>query len=79
MGFLWRAVSIRLDPLYRPDLLSITGSKRSIPRPPRVTKAASEQGGVIALNPAVCLPALFVLGLVSVVACIAFAEGCARI
>jgi hypothetical protein len=36
-------------------------------------------GGVIALNLTVWLPALFVLGLVSMAACLAFAEGCARI
>jgi len=31
------------------------------------------------LNLAVWLPALFVLGVVSLLLCIAFAEGCARI
>ena len=35
--------------------------------------------GVIALNLAVWLPALFMLGVVSLLLCIAFAEGCARI
>jgi hypothetical protein len=35
--------------------------------------------GVMAMDLAVWLPAMFVLGLVSVAACVAFAEGCARI
>jgi hypothetical protein len=85
MDFLWTAVSIRLDPLYQPDLLS------SREATDRFRDCQSDQGsvgvpgdvgplgGVIALNLAVWLPALFVLGVVSVVACIVFAEGCARI
>jgi hypothetical protein len=33
----------------------------------------------MAMNLAVWLPALFVLGVVSMIACVAFAEGCGRI
>jgi hypothetical protein len=35
--------------------------------------------GTTAMNLALWLPGLFVLGLVSMVACLAFTEGCARI
>jgi hypothetical protein len=35
--------------------------------------------GAIDMNLAIWLPALFALGIVSIAACLAFAEGCARI